>query len=101
MHHLMHHRWPGNVRQLENAIEYAFARAQGDALMLSLFPPDADGAGPKVSGATADNTEAQIILGALERHRWHHGKAAEELGISRTTLWRRMRKLGIETSPPE
>jgi DNA-binding NtrC family response regulator len=99
MGRLVERGWPGNVRQLENSIEYAFARAHDDVLTSDLFPPDEHRPGPNVASPRPRETEAHIILGALERQRWHHGKAAEELGISRTTLWRRMRRLGIETSP--
>ena len=96
---LIERSWPGNVRELENAIEYAFARAKDDVLTADLFPPEEHRPEPADESPSPHDTEAHVLLGALERQRWHHGRAAEELGISRTTLWRRMRRLGIETSP--
>jgi transcriptional regulator of acetoin/glycerol metabolism len=39
--------------------------------------------------------EADRLRDALERNQWHHGRAARELGISRTTLWRRMKRLSL------
>lgn len=42
-----------------------------------------------------DHDEAARVKAALETHRWHHARAAAELGISRTTLWRKMRALGL------
>ncbi len=92
---LVDHPWPGNVRQLENAVEYAFARARGDMLTLDLLPPEVRAPGIAPASIAAEEGEAARILHVLERHHWHHGRAAEDLGISRTTLWRRMRRLGI------
>ncbi|MCA9726425.1 MAG: sigma 54-interacting transcriptional regulator [Candidatus Eisenbacteria bacterium] len=96
--HLVSYRWPGNVRQLENAIEYAFARAHGEVLTLDLFPPDIlRGGSEQGSPIPSESVEAARIRAVLDRHHWHHAKAAAELGISRTTLWRRMRRLGLDT----
>jgi len=87
------HPWPGNVRQLENAVEYAFARAHGDTLTRELLPPDIRSA-PRDGGGRGVG-EAWEIRRALNENHWHHARAAEALGISRTTLWRRMKKLGL------
>jgi len=94
------HPWPGNVRQLENAVEYAFSRTRGSVLTLDLLPPDVRNrnAGEETAQEGGPVGEALEIIRALERHRWHHRRAAEELGMSRTTLWRRMKKHGIESS---
>ncbi len=94
---LASHPWPGNVRQLENAIEYAFARARGNVLTLDLLPPEVRMPGSaRADGAASEPGEIVEIRRALERHHWHHGRAAKDLGISRTTLWRKMRKLGLD-----
>jgi PAS domain S-box-containing protein len=92
---LVSHPWPGNVRQLENAVEYAFARARGGVITLDLLPPDIRGGGSPALETPADPERARILC-ALERHHWHHGRAAAELGLSRTTLWRRMKQLGLD-----
>ena len=99
------HTWPGNVRQLENALEYAFARARGDTLTCDLFPPDIlqskSSATASISSDGKAANEAQRITQALDKHHWHHANAAAELGISRTTLWRKMRKLGLDVRTSE
>jgi transcriptional regulator with GAF, ATPase, and Fis domain len=114
--------WPGNVRELENALEYAVATCQQQTVQLEDLPPElaaALGAAPpeappavaapaasaptsaehRESGLPAgEQDEAARLRAALEAHHWHHAHAAAELGISRTTLWRRMRALGLGTS---
>ncbi len=94
---LVSHPWPGNVRQLENAIEYAFARARSECLTAELLPPEVRSpATARTAAPAAGDAEAEEIRRVLDRHRWHHGKAAREIGISRTTLWRRMKRLGLD-----
>jgi transcriptional regulator of acetoin/glycerol metabolism len=86
--------WPGNVRQLENAVEYAFARARGNTLTASILPPDVKRRGAR-KWVRKREGEGDRVREALERNLWHHGRAAHDLGISRTTLWRRMRRLNL------
>jgi DNA-binding NtrC family response regulator len=83
---LMGSSWPGNVRELENLVIRVLAAADhsdGDVAVPDLVQRE-------LADATA--AEAHRILDALERHRWNRRAAAEELGLSRTTLWRRMLK---------
>lgn len=98
--------WPGNVRELDNAIEYAFVMGDGAILTDAELPPEVRGekdAVPlKVNAQPAPDSErlapeARKLLNALNRAGGHHGRAAASLGISRTTLWRRLRKHGLET----
>ena len=96
----LHYRWPGNVRELRNRVERAAALASGPWLEpADLFPDFADpvdiaaAVGPLAIARNA--AERQHILAALERTGGQIRKAAELLGISRTTLWEKMRKLGI------
>ncbi len=96
--------WPGNVRELENALEYAVALCRGQTIQAESLPPEIrDGAPaalppraarPSVAGPHADD-ESTRIRGSLERNLWNRSKAAAELGMSRTKLWRRMRELHI------
>ncbi len=102
--------WPGNVRELENALEYAVAVGRGQTLHLEDLPPEL-GAADGVSGGLAPRREPVAALStvvvpaeaeetarirsALERNFWNRSRAAEELGMSRSKLWRRMRELGL------
>jgi len=96
---LKHHGWPGNVRELENAVEYAVAVCQRQTVQLEDLPPEIVEIAGHATGEPArralTSDEAQRIRAVLEAHHWHHARAAAELGISRTTLWRRMRALGL------
>jgi len=99
--------FPGNVRELSNAIEYAFAIGSGPVLSEADLPPEVTGQ-PDVSDASESRSpiraavrsddlgpEARRIARALERAAGHKRRAAESLGMSRTTLWRKMRELGL------
>jgi transcriptional regulator with GAF, ATPase, and Fis domain len=121
---LLSYPWPGNVRELENALEFAATVAQGQTLQPEDLPPEIlDGAEPAEAPAprepgrfpshravlgrpggahrTAPVARARIedqrvILDALEAHSWNRIDTARALGMSRSTLWRRMRALGLE-----
>ncbi len=102
MGRLMGYAFPGNVRELENAVEHAFVVCAGSTIELEDLPPHVIGdAGPvAVRPAAAlgplDRAEAATIRQALERSGGQRTAAAKELGISRNTLWRKMRRYGIE-----
>jgi DNA-binding NtrC family response regulator len=97
--------WPGNVRELENALEYAVALCRGQTIQIEDLPHDiaapekASGSGishvPILASAAALEDDEARIKRALEGNMWNRSKAAEELGMSRSTLWRRMRELRI------
>jgi transcriptional regulator with PAS, ATPase and Fis domain len=92
---LLRHTWPGNVRELENAIEYAVAVSAAQTIMPEDLPIDtANPVAPAAHGVvrSADPNEAAQIRAALEEHRWRRDEAARALGISRTTLWRKIRE---------
>jgi DNA-binding NtrC family response regulator len=93
------HDWPGNVRELRNRVERAVALASGAWITAGdLFPeqavPVAD-ARPDSLAAARDAAERRQIVAALEQTGGQIKKAAELLGISRTTLWERMRRLDL------
>ncbi|MGM0574272.1 MAG: sigma-54 interaction domain-containing protein [Myxococcota bacterium] len=96
---ILAHPFPGNVRELENMLERAFIVCQGSRIRPEHLPPavregaDARGSAPDRRGADAHGAR---IRAALERHRGNRTRAAEDLGIHRVTLYRRMRKLGID-----
>jgi len=107
---LLDYPWPGNVRELENAVEYASTVARGQTLQPEDLPLEVTGRAtqPSVrSGAAARHEAAsparhrgappprEQLVGALETHRWRVAETSEALGVSRTTLWRWMRELGL------
>ena len=94
------HSWPGNVRELRHKLERAIVFASGPSLMpADLFPPPrAAAAAPAAPLAEIrDAAERRAIDGALRDTGGQVQEAAKLLGISRTTLWEKMRRLG--TSP--
>lgn len=89
--------WPGNVRELQNAILHAFVVGTGPTLRLEDLPPELRGEPPPgKKGRTLRELEIARILKALEDSDGVKGKAAELLGISRSTLWRKLREYGLE-----
>ena len=108
---LLEHSWPGNVRELENALEYAVAVCKGQTILPEDLPGGIAQEAPVPIGASrpaaslppgparraeVDAVDSARIRGALEACRWRRHEAARTLGVSRTTLWRRMRELGLE-----
>ena len=94
------HDWPGNVRELRNRAERAVALAAGPWIgAADLFPDIGDGrhADREIASLAAvrDAAERRHIAKVLERTDGQVKKAAELLGVSRTTLWEKMRKLGL------
>jgi transcriptional regulator with PAS, ATPase and Fis domain len=101
---LMRHDFPGNVRELENIIEYCFVLCHGDTierkhLPAGVFPKAADEERGhehlRIEASPLLNAEASTIFGALQRFGGHRGKVAAYLGIDKTTLWRKMKKYEI------
>jgi len=88
---LQAYAWPGNARELENAIERAVNLASGPLLRESDLPA-AVTLRVKLPPVRDDEAERAKLLGALEQSHWNQGRAAAALGISRTTLWRKMRE---------
>lgn len=97
---LMGHDWPGNIRELENAIERAFILCSEGQIGIEHLPEELT-AHSVVSGGDSnvqsahDILDAQAIRAALKRAGFNRLAAAKELGIHKTTLFRRMKKLGI------
>jgi len=110
--------WPGNIRELMNSIEHAFVMGDGQVLTLASLPPELLGEPPRRSrsaryGRAASGTtgapsssdayleppdngeEREKIKAALTRAAGQKGKAADLLGMSRSTLWRKMRELQL------
>lgn len=105
MRALLEHGWAGNVRELQNAVAYAFAVGSGPVLTLQELPAELRGEGerdsaelPTLPKETAVEDEATRIRAALRSCDGHVGRAAALLGMSRPTLWRKRRRHGIASS---
>lgn len=88
--------WPGNIRELRNTIEYAFVTCDTDFIQLHHLPP-------RLSNDTTDSTtptkivsKKQLLINALQQSNGNQSKAAAALGISRVTVWKQIKKFGIE-----
>ncbi len=95
---LMRHDFPGNVRELENAIEHAFVLCRGRTIEPRHLPPEISRAGSVTHAARRDalgEAEAAAVKAALERAGGNRERAARELGIHRVTLWRKMKRHGL------
>jgi formate hydrogenlyase transcriptional activator len=100
---LVSHSWPGNIRELQNLIERSVIRSSGDELHVPLDDLDGDAVIERaVYGRTLEEAERLHILTTLKKTRWVVSGprgAAARLGINRSTLQFRMKKLGIERPP--
>ncbi|MHB8873358.1 MAG: sigma-54 interaction domain-containing protein, partial [Myxococcaceae bacterium] len=91
---LQSYAWPGNVRELKNAVQYAASMSQGEVLDLGELPADIQRCAR--AGCAAPQPERSRLARALLESRHNHSRAAAALGISRTTLWRKLRRLGLD-----
>ena len=98
---LLDHDYPGNVRELENIIEHAFVLCRGALIERQHLPPELrEGIGPEpqpgLGGLTLRALEKMHITEAVRRHGGNRTAAARELGINPSTLFRKVKALGIE-----
>ena len=103
---LMEHNYPGNIRELENIIEQAFVLCRGGLIELGHLPPELRPAGTSVAdeggGAmTLRALERRRIADALRRNEGNRKRAAKELGIDTSTLYRKINLLKIEAPPTD
>jgi len=99
---LMDYDFPGNVRELENIIEQAFVLCRGGLIEAYHLPPElrpgeAEAGDPPLVPTTLHSMEKILIGAALQRHRGNRKLAANDLGIDPSTLYRKIKALGIET----
>lgn len=104
---LQGYRWPGNVRELQNVVARAVLLGrhseigvqdlpQGIAAAVPLHIPKPEGKSLKEA---LEGPERQIILACLEQHDWNRNATADALGINRTTLYKKMKRLGLDDHP--
>ena len=95
---LMRHHFSGNVRELINAVEPAFVLCPGGVLLAEHLPGYLLVQDPTQStrpGQTVKEFESDMIRRVLSRHGFNRSKTANELGMHKTTLWRKMKRLNI------
>ncbi|MHB1033335.1 MAG: sigma-54-dependent transcriptional regulator [Pirellulales bacterium] len=98
------YRWSGNVRELQNVVERAVLLGKANVIRIEDLPPAFATAGPVSVESIGSRTlkqalegpERQIILEVLKTHQWNRHVTAEVLGINRTTLYKKMKRLGLE-----
>ncbi len=102
---LQAYRWPGNVRELQNVIERAVLLGKGDAILTEDLPPhlltaETRSVASPATGRTLkealEGPERQIILEVLQANNWNRNVTADMLGINRTTLYKKMKRLNLE-----
>ncbi|MFM8739367.1 MAG: helix-turn-helix domain-containing protein, partial [Cytophagales bacterium] len=95
MNKLKKYAWPGNVRELQHAIERALIMADSATLQESDFLFSRKGSEPVNDSLNLDEVEKSAVMKAIQLHNGNISKAAEELGLTRASLYRRMEKYGI------
>lgn len=100
MRTLLDYAWPGNIRELQNVVEYAFAVGRGEILGLTDLPPEfheptISEAPVKTLSPIKTQDEASLIRQALEASAGKIQPAADSLGMSRATFWRKRKQYGF------
>ena len=96
--HLRAYAWPGNVRELQHAVERAVIMSEGERLTAADFPLTAappPGESLALDSYNLEEVEREVIARVLRRHQGNVSRAARELGLTRTALYRRMEKHGL------
>ena len=103
---LQKYSWPGNVRELQNVVSRAVLLGQSNQIDAKDLPhylhaevpvPTASASGRTLKEAL-EGPERQIILEVLQANNWNRNATADALGINRTTLYKKMKRLGLESS---
>ncbi len=101
---IQRYRWPGNVRELQNVIERAVLLGKESVIGVADLPAtlamvgsvNLESAAGRTLKQSLENPERQIIRDVLEANHWNRNLTAEMLGINRTTLYKKMKRLGLE-----
>jgi transcriptional regulator with PAS, ATPase and Fis domain len=107
---LMSHPFPGNIRELENIIEYATVVCKNRLIGLEHLPESlgkravrhdrSEPADRAADPLSLDDLERSFIYEALRRNRWNRKATAAEMGIHPTTLWRKIKRLAVQVPTP-
>jgi transcriptional regulator with GAF, ATPase, and Fis domain len=98
----MEYPWPGNVREMKSALEYAFTVVDREAIDIDHLPPQMLTQSSPVAAVAApglannQNSQRQALIDALQATGGNQSQAARLLGVNRVTVWNRMRKYGID-----
>ncbi len=106
---LMRYPWPGNVREIRSTFEYAFVTCQSTTIEPTDLPlviqqlileeaKEGIGVIPKISGLSINERREQELIAALEQTKGNQTRAAEILGVSRVTVWNRMKRYGLQSN---
>ncbi len=100
MERMITYDWPGNVRELRNVIDYAFVLCPGGGIGLEHLPAKIISNDSRHSGiatmASGTQKERDRLLNILSGNGWNQSEAARKLGVSRVTVWKRMKKFGLK-----
>ena len=93
--------WPGNLRQLRNVLRTAVALCEDQMIHIEDLPTEITGLPPRgllrdAANSSLAQAERDALLRELDRHSWHITNTASRLGVSRNTLYRKLRKHGIQ-----
>jgi len=103
---LLKFNYPGNVRELENILEHALIICKNDVIRPKHLPDYLQAPPPSrkpevlsvsLPSEAPENSERQLILRMLRQNNWHRAKTAQALEMDRTTLWRKMKRHGINS----
>ncbi len=101
MQKMARYQWPGNVRELRNAIEYAFVLCPSGGIDVRHLPPKITGADPACPAPAAvipdsDDIRKNELIRILNQTAGNQSEAARILGVSRITVWKRIKKYGLD-----
>ncbi len=101
---MQRYQWPGNVRELQNIVERAVFLGKNEMVTLNDLPRELRNGAPLPLPSSTGRSlkdalggpERQIIMDMLEANNWNRSATADALGINRTTLYKKMKKLGLQ-----
>jgi len=96
MQALLDYEWPGNVRQLENAVSHAVIITPGEVIRRRHLPRFLRDAGEDAASASLSDNERRLILKVLQEANWNKHDAARRLQVSRSTLYSKIQRYGLK-----